>query len=461
MSSKKAQQLLAFIFWFCVLVCPIQLNAQTKPNSPLQTGEPLSKEVLIEVLQTRGLPSDELTKYLEINGVSFQLTPAVEQELRRAAFYLAPDQIAQLTTTVRNSYRPEWNLYKRFVSYKILDEISAYQTAREYLQKYPTADARRAREVKDFVDEYEKKHNIDPTLTDRVKKALVEGKAALYSKPPRYADAEHAYRQAMELDARSWEAYIGLIDALEGQNEPAQAVVVYNLFRTQHPTDPKTYRDICVSFSTAKRYQDALGACNQALALKPDYAEAYNVIGGIYVGTKQLELAVTHYIKAIELDSKAQTYRTNLGAAYNKMAKHKQAIRVCQEALGIQPDDAEAYNCIGEAYVEWDSLHGPRSSHARKAFEQAVAKDPSVAKYQVNLADAYRADKQYREAIEPYRNAIAIDNTLTRAHYGLCRTYLDLCMMSEATQEYKILATLDTVIALDLLKQIMGKNCSK
>jgi len=60
----------------------------------------------------------------------------------------------------------------------------------------------------------------------------------------------------------------------------------------------------------AKRYEEAIDACRSALALKPDYAEAWN----------------------------------NIGASYNELGQYDLAISACEQALRYKPDFALARN---------------------------------------------------------------------------------------------------------------------
>jgi tetratricopeptide (TPR) repeat protein len=59
-----------------------------------------------------------------------------------------------------------------------------------------------------------------------------------------------------------------------------------------------------------KRYEEAIDACRSALALKPDYAEAWN----------------------------------NIGASYNELGQYGQAVSACEQALRYKPDFALARN---------------------------------------------------------------------------------------------------------------------
>jgi tetratricopeptide (TPR) repeat protein len=52
----------------------------------------------------------------------------------------------------------------------------------------------------------------------------------------------------------------------------------------------------------AKRYQDAIAACDHALEANPDYAWAYSLKGLSYYGLKEYTKALENYDRALELD---------------------------------------------------------------------------------------------------------------------------------------------------------------
>jgi Flp pilus assembly protein TadD len=73
---------------------------------------------------------------------------------------------------------------------------------------------------------------------------------------------------------------------------------------------PESYLALSLDRYQEKRYQEAIDACKSALALKPDYAEAWN----------------------------------NICASYNQLGQYNQAVAACEQALRSKPDFALARN---------------------------------------------------------------------------------------------------------------------
>lgn len=91
--------------------------------------------------------------------------------------------------------------------------------------------------------------------------ALRAGNEASDAKPPRYADAEKSYREAIKLNPKEARAYLGL-----GRLYAAQ-----------------------------ERVDDSIAAFKKAIELKPKLAEAYFNLGIIYVATGKKDAAQEQY----------------------------------------------------------------------------------------------------------------------------------------------------------------------
>ncbi len=72
----------------------------------------------------------------------------------------------------------------------------------------------------------------------------------------------------------------------------------------QPPQTPEYYLDLSLQRYREERYTEAIAACQNALKLRPDYAEAWN----------------------------------NICAACNKLGRYKEAAAACEEALRYKPD---------------------------------------------------------------------------------------------------------------------------
>jgi len=146
---------------------------------------------------------------------------------------------------------------------------------------------------------------------------------------------------------------------------------------------PEKYLQLSLDYYLDGRYDKCIDAANQAIALRPNYAEAYNNIGSAYIALQQFDKAVSVLKKAISLKPGFVLAKNNLSLAENHTVDTKVAIKMptaedyinqgmtyynsklyylciaaSESALEIKPDYDLAYNNMCAAYNglgQWDN----------------------------------------------------------------------------------------------------------
>jgi tetratricopeptide (TPR) repeat protein len=93
----------------------------------------------------------------------------------------------------------------------------------------------------------------------------------------------------------------------------------------------------------------AIDHYQRALEIKPDYAEAHNNLGSALAGRREMDAAIVHYRKAIEIRPAYAEAHNNLGVALEERGQVDTAIVHYQKALEIKPDNAAAHYNLGLA----------------------------------------------------------------------------------------------------------------
>jgi tetratricopeptide (TPR) repeat protein len=92
-----------------------------------------------------------------------------------------------------------------------------------------------------------------------------------------------------------------------------------------------------------EKYDAAFQDCKEALALKPDYSDAYNLQGLLYDATGEQDKAVQSYDKAIEISPKFAVAYYNRGLSYlNREAPWENARQILSDfakAVELAPDN--------------------------------------------------------------------------------------------------------------------------
>ncbi len=141
----------------------------------------------------------------------------------------------------------------------------------------------------------------------------------------------------------------------------------------------------------------------KALELKPDYAEAHNNLGNALAGRGQVDSAIAHYQKALELKPDYATAHYNLALTLAGRGQVDSAIAHYQKALEIKPDYAEAHNNFGAALAG----HG-QVDLAIAHYQKALEIKPDYADAHNNLAVARSERERILKTLAERREAMRL-----------------------------------------------------
>ena len=166
-------------------------------------------------------------------------------------------------------------------------------------------------------------------------------------------------RRAIGLNAKVADAHSNLGNALTGpeasrrgagelrQSDRAQARLCGGVQQPrQRATGPEASRE-------------ALASYDKAIALKPDYAEAYNNRGNALKELKRPDDALASYDRGDRAEADYAEAYNNRGNALMDLKRPAEALASYDKAIALKPDYAEAYNNRGNA------LTGPEASRRR------------------------------------------------------------------------------------------------
>lgn len=128
------------------------------------------------------------------------------------------------------------------------------------------------------------------------------------------------------------------------------------------------------------RAAEAVGALQQAFALDPRLAAAYNEIGMAFADARLFPRAIEAFQRALELKPDAWDPWVNLGALLQRQGELDAAIEAWEEAVDRRPECAEAWSNLGGAFKELGMLERAEDCHRR-----ALAHQPSFAAAHSNL----------------------------------------------------------------------------
>ena len=207
------------------------------------------------------------------------------------------------------------------------------------------------------------------------------------------------------------------------------------LFRTTIERNPAcwiAYNNLGVALLEKGQADEAIAQYQEALEIKPDYADAHSNLGSVFLQKGQVDEAVSHYQKALEIEPNFAGAHSNLGSALLQKGQVDEAIAHYQKALELRPDKTDAHNNLGNAL-----LRKGKVDEAIIQFQQALEIKPNYAEAVCNLGNAFLQKGKVAEAINQYQQALEVNPDFSEAHYDLGNALLQAGKVDEAVRHYR------------------------
>ncbi|MFO7090769.1 glycosyl transferase [Arthrospira platensis PCC 7345] len=183
-----------------------------------------------------------------------------------------------------------------------------------------------------------------------------------------------------------------------------------------------------------KQFQQALSLCQQVLALDPETANIYALLGKALLGMKRLPEAVAAFEKAVQLNPEDATIHTNLGSLAARMQGWEQAIKCYERAIALQPDLVAAHRNLGKV---WHKLGKPQQ--AVSCRYQALILQPEEGEVSEFLAvgNSLLQSGRLQEAEVCYRQVVRRSPHDSQAYHNLGEVLSAQGLWSEAEAAYR------------------------
>jgi predicted TPR repeat methyltransferase len=147
----------------------------------------------------------------------------------------------------------------------------------------------------------------------------------------------------------------------------------------------------------------AVKSYQQALKIKPDYADAYSNMGNALKEKGDLDAAIDSYKKALKINPNYADAFNNMGVALVAMGDLDAAVKSYQQALKIKPDLAEAYFGMGSALQKQGDLDA-----AIDSYKSALKIKPDYAHALNNMGAVQKQKGDTEAAVRSFKQALNI-----------------------------------------------------
>jgi protein O-mannosyl-transferase len=247
-----------------------------------------------------------------------------------------------------------------------------------------------------------------------------------------WRDSEALFRHALEVTEDNYLAHNNLGLALGPKGQTDEAIRQYQEALRLKPGYADAHNNLGYALDEKGQLNEAIHELQEAIHLKPDDALPHNNLGAALCKKGQIEESIRQYQEALRLKPNYANARNGLGAALARKGQLDEAIRQFREAIRLKPDHAEAHNNLGYALREKGQL-----DEAIRQYQEAMRLQPGYANAHYNLGIALGRKGQSEAAIRQYQEAIRLKPGYADAHNNLGTAFYQQRRTDEAIRQYQ------------------------
>jgi tetratricopeptide (TPR) repeat protein len=192
-------------------------------------------------------------------------------------------------------------------------------------------------------------------------RAAMEGYMKILTREPTNADALY---------------YVAVVAAQEGQH--AESIKLAQRALSFGPPQARLHNLLGQSHFRLGQVREALDQYNRAIALQPDFADAFGNRANVLSNLGRHEAALADYDRALALREKSPEDWSNRGAVLQDLDRNDEALESYERALALKPDFSGAHynrgNILRDRAQSEDARAGANGASAGHAsFEAALA----------------------------------------------------------------------------------------
>lgn len=181
-------------------------------------------------------------------------------------------------------------------------------------------------------------------------------------------------------------------------------------------------------YASAREFDKAIEAFQEALRLNPAMAKAHLGLGSAYHNMGRLADAVDPLTTAVRLDPQNAGAHLNLGVTLAMLRRQDEALAELMEAKRLSPGDARIRNAVGNALNNGFS----QLEAALAEYREAARLEPGVAAFHLDVGIMLVRLGRPAESIDPFAEAVRLDASHREARYHLSNAYTQLGRYDDA-----------------------------
>lgn len=277
------------------------------------------------------------------------------------------------------------------------------------------------------------KNNAEIRFTDK------KGK---YQFTPELID-EGEYTLIVDTDKRNFEttrysfrlvpatAYIPVFLLPLQRTSPPVRLISVTEYDAKIPPEARSAYETALKEATAGRTIIAINEFTRALMLRPQYPQALNDLGMLYLKLNRLEEAAGAFAQAVSLNSNFHLPRLNLGLVRNRQGRYGEAVTLLIALVKDQPTLGQARILLAEGLIvskQWDEAE----LQLREGLKDQTLERSTQAEAHLKLGRVFSGQERYKAAVLEFEQAVSLEPQSAITQLQLGAGYLQLGKLAEA-----------------------------
>jgi tetratricopeptide (TPR) repeat protein len=195
--------------------------------------------------------------------------------------------------------------------------------------------------------------------------------------------------------------------------------------------------------------EKAITHYQKALEINSGDVKTHYHLAEIYASRNHYEQAIFHYLQVVKIDPNyPEIFKVylNLGNIYHSQGKPEQAIIQWEKSVEVKPGLLEVRKKLADVYKEKELY-----PQAIECYKKVLEIEPKNWDAYFNLGNIYTKKGLYKEASEHYKKAVEYNPNFAQAHYNLGLLYLRFGQFNDAAKKFEKVLYLEP-------KDIMAKK---
>jgi Flp pilus assembly protein TadD len=201
---------------------------------------------------------------------------------------------------------------------------------------------------------------------------------------------------------------------VQRNNDYSSELAIWADTAAKAPTNARAQGNFGRALAKQGQIDEAIIHYQKALEIRPDYADVHNNFGLALATRGQADDAIVHYQKALDVDPAYVPAHNDLGLALLSRGQVDEAIIHFRRAVSLRPDLTEVENNLGMALARRGQL-----DEAIVHYTKALTMNPAYAEAENNLGNALARRGQLEDAVAHYRAALKINPHFVAARQNL------------------------------------------